>query len=184
MRCESRFSGVPTFLRPDKLELLSSVVDKTPALVPLETRLEGEETFETDFLNELLLPVLSIDEEAILFEETEEIEDLNEVLRLNSCLLASELVDVVSALETGEGEEGNDLCVFGMLVLFAGLAPREGIELLRISGRDFLRGSEAKELVFLPTAELTPLPGRFVSEIVCFSGRPPVLIPNCARHCS
>lgn len=70
MNRESLLSRVADFLRPDKLELLSSEDDNDPPLKPLVIegeRADGDETFETVFLV-VLLPVLSSDEELILFE--------------------------------------------------------------------------------------------------------------------
>lgn len=71
MNLESRLSGVrvPTFLRPDKLALLSRDIDKDPPLNPLETvgdrDDDGEDSFETDLLIPLL-PLLSNEVEVIL----------------------------------------------------------------------------------------------------------------------
>lgn len=71
----SLLSGVPTFLRPGKLELLSKDIDRLPDLDPLDIvgdLIETGETFAAGFLTELLLPLVSSDgEEILLVEETD-----------------------------------------------------------------------------------------------------------------
>lgn len=174
---ESRLSGVPTFLRPDKLELRSIDVDKDPVLDPLETegdRDDGEETFATDFLSEELLPVLSRDVEGTLFIDDTDVGDgLVELLFEESCLLASEDDEVLVALATGD--TGTEFLTSEMPDLVAVLVLAGGNELLRISGRDLLTGSKAEEPDLLPATVLTLESCPFVSEVGCFSCNPPVL---------
>jgi len=171
MNLESRLSGVPVFLRPDKLELLSRDDDKDPALNPLETegdRADGEESFETVFLIPLL-PLLSNDVEVILLEKEEETDDagLTEDFLTLSCLVMSDPVDVFKLLPTGE--TGTDfLLASETLVRVEALATTGGNELLLCSGRDRLTGSEPEGLaVFFPATE---------PALICLlSGNPPVL---------
>lgn len=164
---------MPAFFRPDKFELLSSDVDNDPPLDPLEIdgdRTDAKGTFPTAFLTTELLPVLSSDvEETLLVDKTEGGDGLMGVFL--SCLLASEDGEVLEVLATGD--TGIDFLISEMLVLFMGVVPVEGNELLRISGRDLLTDSE--ELVFLAATGVTPLSCRLVSDIGCFSGTPPVL---------
>lgn len=170
MNLESLLSGVATFLRPDKLELLSRDDDKDPDLNPLETegdRADGEETFVTVLLIPLL-PLLSNDVEVILREEEEETNDdgLAEDFLTVSCLVSSDLVDVFKLRATGD--TGTDFLASETLVLVEALALTEGNELLLSSGRDRLAGSEPEELSVFFLATETAL-------LCLFSGNPPVL---------
>lgn len=187
MNLESRLSGVATFLRPDKLELLSRDEDKDPALNPLETegeradpalnppeiegeREDGEDTFETVFLIPLP-PLLSKEEEATLLEEEEEVDNagLTEGLLAVSCFVTSDPVDVLKLRSTGNTVV--DFLVSGALTLFEGLVTTEGNELLLSSGRDRL----ASSVVFFP-ATVVALFCRLVAETTDgFSGTSPVL---------
>lgn len=186
MNLESRLSGVPTFLRPDKLELLSLDANKEPVFDPLEIEVfdpleiegdlaDGEDTFGTEFLIVLLpvlLQVLSIDAEETLLDDESEGDDFTEDFLTESCLVASELGNVLGV--RAMGEMGTDFLVSEMLGREEVLVTVEGSELLRTSGRDRLNGSEAEGVVFSPATELTLL-CRFVVESGCFSGKPPVL---------
>lgn len=169
MNLESRLSGVATFLRPDKLELLSRDDDKDRALNPLETegdRADEEETFEAVFLIPLL-PLLPNEVEVTILEEEEEEADdagfIEDFLAV-SCLATSDPVDVFRLRPTGD--TGTDFLVSDTLARVEALVIGEGNELLT-SGRDRLTGVEPKGVVFFPATE--PI-------LLCrFSGKPPVL---------
>lgn len=178
IRRESRLSRVPPFFLLDELVLLSSDVDNEPALDPVETegdRAAEEDNFVVNFLVETLLTVLSNDEEALLLaEESDGDDNLAEVFLTDSWLLASELTDALGVFV--RGEIGTDLLVSDVLDRVVVLALLEGNVLFRISGRDRLIGSAAKELLFLAVPEPTLVPlGRLVTVVGCFSGKPPVL---------
>lgn len=174
MNRESRLSGVAAFLLPEKLELLSIDEDREPTFDPLEIagdRADGEESLELTFLN-VLLPLLSNDEVTLFEEEEIEDADLTEDLLTVSCFLTSDSVDVLKLLV--RGETGPDFLVSETPTLGDVLVTTEGNELLLISGRERLNGSEANVVVFLLATELTLL-GRLVTETDDFSGKPPVL---------
>lgn len=165
-------------MRLDKFELLLNDVENDPPLDPVEiggVRTDGEETFPNAFLTTELLPVLSSDVEAtFLVDETEGGDGLTGVFFRYSCLLASEVDELLGLLVTVD--TGTDFLISEMLALLVAPVPTEGNELLRISGRDLLTVSETEELVFLPATEETPPSCRFVSDdIGCFSAKPPVL---------
>lgn len=174
MNRESRLSGVAPFLLPEKLELLSIDDDREPTFDPLVNagdRADGEESLELTLLI-VLLPLLSNDE--VTFFEEEEIEDadLTEDLLVVSCFVTSDSVDVLKLRVTGE--TGPDFLVSETPALGEVFVATEGNELLLISGRERLNGSEANVVVFLVATEPT-LPGRLVTETDGFSGKPPVL---------
>lgn len=178
IRRESRLSRVPPFFLLDELALLSRDVDNEPALEPVETegdRAAEEDNFVVNFLVETLLTVLSNDEEALLLaEESDGDDNLAEVFLTDSWLLASELTDALGVFV--RGEIGTDLLVSDVLDRVVVLALVEGNVLFRISGRDRLIGSAAKELLFLAVPEPTLVAlGRLVTVVGCFSGKPPVL---------
>lgn len=137
-------------------------------------RAERGETLATGFFTVRVLPLLSKDGEEIrLIEDADNGVVLSDVFLPESNLLDSELVGVLGVLATGE--MGVDFRVSEMFCLTDGLAPMDESELLLSSGRDFLRGFEAEELLLLPP----PIPSllcRFVIDIGCFSGKPPVLL--------
>lgn len=172
MKRESRLSGVPALLRPDKLELLSRDSDREPALKPLELegeRADGEESLEIVFLL-MLLPVLSSDEEASLLEEEEEEETdnagLTEDFLTVSGLRTPDPIDVLKLLSMGTDFLASET----LLVRIVGFA--EGKELLLSCGRDCFTGSETA-FVFPP--EPVVVFWSFVAETDSFSGAPPVL---------
>lgn len=172
MKRESRLSGVPALLRPDKLELLSRDIDREPALKPLELegeRADGEESLEIVFLL-MLLPVLSSDEEASLLEEEEEEETdnagLTEDFLTVSGLRTPDPIDVLKLLSMGTDFLASET----LLVRIVGFA--EGKELLLSCGRDCFTGSETA-FVFPP--EPVVVFWSFVAETDSFSGAPPVL---------
>lgn len=183
MNLESRLSGVATFLRPDKLELLSREEERDPGRNRLETegvRSDGEETFETAFLIPLP-PLVSNEEDVALLKEEEDDEEetdndgLTEALLTVSCLVTSEPVDVLKLRSPGNTVV--DFLVSEALTLFEGLATAEDNELLLSSGSDRLAGSE----VFLPAVVVVVLVVALFSRLVAetadgFSGStPPVL---------
>lgn len=171
MKRESRLSGVPALLRPDKLELLSREIDREPVLKPLElegVRADGEESLEIVFLL-MLLPVLSSDEEVSLLEEEEEEPDnagLTEDFLTVSGLRTPDPIDVLKLLSMG----ADFLASETLLVRIVGFA--EGKELLLSCGRDCFTGSETA-FVFPP--EPVVVFWSFVAETDSFSGAPPVL---------
>lgn len=174
MKRESRLSGVPTFRRPEKLELLFTDGDNKLPFDPLETEgdlADGDETFGTAFLV-VLLAVPSNGEEATLFEEETDGDDIAKSFFPESCLFAS---DEDSVLEIRAiGGEGTDFLVFKIADRVNDLVPTEGNELLLTSGRDRLSNSEAGGLIFLLATGLT-LVCLLVIELSCCSGKPPVL---------
>lgn len=172
MKRESRLSGVPALLRPDKLELLSRDSDREPALKPLKLegeRADGEESLEIVFLL-MLLPVLSSDEEASLLEEEEEEETdnagLTEDFLTVSGLRTPDPIDVLKLLSMGTDFLASET----LLVRIVGFA--EGKELLLSCGRDCFTGSETA-FVFPP--EPVVVFWSFVAGTDSFSGAPPVL---------
>lgn len=165
MKRESRLSGVPALLRPDKLELLSREIEREPALKPLELegeRADGEESLEIVFLL-MLLPVLSSDEEVSLLEEEEEETDN---AGLTEDFLTPDPIDVLKLLSMGTDFLASET----LLVRIVGFA--EGKEILLSCGRDCFTGSETA-FVFPP--EPVVVFWSFVAETDSFSGAPPVL---------
>lgn len=139
---ESRLSGVVGFLRPDKLELRSRDEDNAPALSPPENdgdRADGEETFETVFLVELLL-LLSGDKVVTFFEdeETDNVGLIEDFLTVSD-LFIEDPVDVVRFRFADD--TGTDFLVSERLALDVGFVATEGNELLLSSGADRLTGS-------------------------------------------
>lgn len=172
MNRESRLSGVPILLRPDKLELLSRDVDKDPVLNPLETEGEladGEETCETVFLL-TRLPALSNDVEGSLFEEeeTDNVGLIEGFLELSD-LLILDPVDDLKLLSLSD--TGSIFLASETLERVSDFVEAEGKELLLSSGRDSLTGSDA-EVAFLPVTLATLFRFFIVDD---FSTTPPVL---------
>lgn len=175
MNRESRFSGVAPFLLPERPELLSIDDDRElPFDLPVTTgdRADGEESLELAFFNVMLLPLLSSDEVTLFEEEETEDVDLIKDLLTVSCLITSDSVDVLKLLLIGVA--GPDFLASETPARGEALVTAEGNELLLISGRESLNGSEANVVVFLAATELT-LPWRLVTETDGFSGKPPVL---------
>lgn len=169
---------MPPFFLLDELILLSNDFDEEPAFDPVETegdRAAGENNFVVSFLVESLLAVLSNDVDALfLVDESDADDNLAEVFLTDSCLLASELTDALGVF--ARGEMGTDLLISEILDRVVVLVLVDGNVLFRISGRDCLIGSVAKELVFLAVPRPTLPLARLVIVLGCLSGKPLVLL--------